>query len=70
MAASAKSFNIDISKLIVEVQNRSPLYDTSTPDYHARKLKKKLWKEVCREIYSASVWNGLSVGEQAILSKF
>ncbi|KAH9635725.1 hypothetical protein HF086_001763 [Spodoptera exigua] len=52
--------DIDCKILISEIEKRTPLYDTSRKEYHDRNLKKKLWNEVCQEVYSSSVWDLMS----------
>ncbi|KAL0901936.1 hypothetical protein ABMA27_007081 [Loxostege sticticalis] len=68
MAVSVDT-DFDVPQLIVEVQNRPPLYDTSILEYHDRNLKKRLWREICRELYSGTVWDGLKPNEQSKIEK-
>lgn len=68
MAVSVDT-DFDVPQLIVEVQNRPPLYDTSILEYHDRNLKKRLWREICRELYSGTVWDGLKPNEQSKIGK-
>ncbi|XP_041977489.1 superoxide dismutase [Cu-Zn] 1-like [Aricia agestis] len=67
---------IDVDDLIVEVQKRSPIYDTSLKEYYDLSEKKKLWYQICQIIYTPAVWIKLSSTEKtkyvfkAIMAKF
>ncbi|XP_052745835.1 uncharacterized protein LOC128199634 [Bicyclus anynana] len=61
--------DIDVSMLIQEIQNRPAIYDTSKPEYHDRNLKRKMWDEVCCNIYSAPVWTSMTSNEKTKFGK-
>ncbi|XP_041987014.1 uncharacterized protein LOC121738833 [Aricia agestis] len=51
---------INALSVIQAVKKRFPLYDSSKKEYHDRQLKKRLWKGVCKEVYTPAVWNSLT----------
>lgn len=61
---------VDVTMLIQEIQNRPAIYDTSKAEYHDRHLKRKMWEEVCCNVYSAPVWTCLTSKEKTKYGKF
>ncbi|XP_041974140.1 uncharacterized protein LOC121729634 [Aricia agestis] len=56
---------IDANKLIPAVKTRPPIYDATMKEYSDLDLKKTLWDEVCREVFTPTAWESLSEKEQA-----
>lgn len=59
---------IDIEKLICEIQKRRHLYDTTTAEYSDRNVKKKLWEEVCVQLIAD--WDKLEIQDKIKQGKF
>lgn len=67
-STNTRSTFVDLPQLIVAVKKRPGLYDTSTPGYHDRILKKSLWEEVCREL--CDTWDEMTDDERCKIGKY
>lgn len=59
MATSINSNDLDeefnIERLISEVEKRPPLYDITSKEHSDRRIKQRLWGEVCQNLFRR--WN-------------